>query len=70
MSQIRKRDVRRAVNRTSELLERNRDGSETLEAVLGPHDVRALNMLIRLGERFLLTPLRTATSARRSVVQS
>jgi len=54
MSQMRKTDVSRAITRAAEMLERNADSCETFEGILNRGDVRALNTLIHLGERFLL----------------
>jgi hypothetical protein len=54
MARIKKKDVRRAVARAAEMLERNSDGCDTFEGVLGREYVRALKTLIGLGEQSLL----------------
>jgi len=54
MTQIRKRDVRRAIDRAIEMLERNADGCDTFEGVLNRGYVRALKTLINLGGNFLV----------------
>jgi hypothetical protein len=54
MTQIRKKDVRRAIARAAEMFERNRDGCDTFEGVLARGYVRALKILIGLGEHFLV----------------
>ena len=53
MSQIRKKDVRRALERARELLERNASPYETFEGVLNRADVRALRTLLGLAEQFV-----------------
>lgn len=53
MAQIKKKDVRRAVAQAAEMLERNSDGCDTFEGVLGRGYVRSLKILIGLGEEFL-----------------
>ena len=54
MTQIRKKGVRRALAQAAEMLERNGDGCDTFEGVLGRGYVRALRILIVLGEQFLV----------------
>jgi hypothetical protein len=53
MSQIRKKDVHRALERARELLERNASPYETFEGVLNRADVRALETLVGLAEQFV-----------------
>jgi hypothetical protein len=54
MKPMRKRDVRRAVVRAREMLERNApDSCDTFEGVLGRGYVRTLRTLVLLGEEFL-----------------
>ena len=54
MAQIKKKDVRRAVVQAAEMLERNSDGCDTFEGVLGRGYVRSLKILTGLGKEFLL----------------
>lgn len=53
MSQIRKNEVRRAIVRAEEMLDRNASSYDTFEGVLNRGYVRALRTLIGLGEQFL-----------------
>ena len=53
VSQIRKKDVRWALERAGELLERNASPYETFEGVLNRADVRALRTLVGLAEQFV-----------------
>jgi len=53
MSNLTKKDVRRATVRARDMLERNADPCETFEGVLNRGYVRALRTFVRLGEQFL-----------------
>jgi hypothetical protein len=53
VSQMRKKDVRWALQRARELLERNACRYETFEGVLSRADVRALRALIGLADQFV-----------------
>lgn len=48
-----KREVRRAIRQAKNMLERNADPCETFEGILSREYVRALRVLVALGERFL-----------------
>lgn len=54
--------VRWAIQRTEQLLERNRDPIDTFEGVLNRSDVRALNTLVRVANASL-RPRRCTTSS-------
>jgi hypothetical protein len=49
----RKREVHTAILQAKDMLERNADPCETFEGVLSKGYVRALRVLVVLGERFL-----------------
>jgi hypothetical protein len=53
MPNLRKKDVRRAIIRAKDMLERNTNPCETFEGVLSPGYVRALRTFLVLAEDFL-----------------
>ena len=53
MQNLKKQEVRRAIRQAKNMLERNADPCETFEGVLSKEYVRALRVLVGLGERFL-----------------
>jgi len=53
MQNLKKQEVRRAIRQAKNMLERNADPCETFEGVLSKEYVRALRVLVVLGERFL-----------------
>lgn len=53
MKGIAKKEVRTAIVRAKEMLERNTDRSETFEGVLSRGYVRALQTLVGLGEKYI-----------------
>jgi len=55
MPNLRKKDVRRAIIRAKDMLERNADPCETFEGVLSRKYIRALRTLLALAEDFLAT---------------
>lgn len=60
MGRKEKEEIRFAVTRTRELLERNADHIETFYHVLNRVDVRALRVLLRLAEKNL-SPAKAST---------
>jgi hypothetical protein len=54
MRNPRKQEVQRAIRQAKDMLERNADRCETFEGVLSREYVRALRVLVVLGERFLV----------------
>jgi hypothetical protein len=54
MPNPRKREVHTAILQAKDMLERNADPCETFEGVLSKGYVRALRVLVVLGERFLV----------------
>jgi hypothetical protein len=53
MQNLKKQEVQRAIRQAKNMLERNADPCETFEGVLSKEYVRALRVLVALGERFL-----------------
>lgn len=53
MQNPRKQEVQRAIRQAKYMLERNADPCETFEGILSREYVRALRVLVVLGERFL-----------------
>jgi hypothetical protein len=53
MPNLRKRDVHKAIVQAKSMLERNADRCETFEGILSKEYVRALRVLVLLGEKFL-----------------
>ena len=53
VSKPKKKEVRRAIGRAKQMLQRNADPCETFEGVLSREYVRALRALVALGEQFL-----------------
>jgi len=53
MQNPKKQEVQRAIRQAKDMLERNGDPCETFEGVLSKEYVRALRVLVVLGERFL-----------------
>jgi hypothetical protein len=53
MPKVKKKEVRRAIVRAKDILERNADPCETFEGVLGPGYVQALRTLLAVAEDFV-----------------
>ena len=64
MPNPRKREVQTAILQAKAMLERNADPCETFEGVLSKEYVRALRVLVVLGERFIA---RGRSAARRAI---
>lgn len=53
MQNPKKQEIQRAIRQPKDMLERNADACETFEGVLSKEYVRALRVLVVLGERLL-----------------
>lgn len=53
MQNPKKQEVQRAIRQARHMLERNADPCETFEGILSREYVRALRVLVLIGERFL-----------------
>ena len=66
MSRIRKKEIRKAIVRAMDMLERNTNPCDTFEGVLNREYSRALGNLIALGKKFLAQRNLVSRSIRRS----
>jgi hypothetical protein len=64
MQNPKKQEVQRAIRQAKNMLERNADPCETFEGVLNREYVRALRVLVSLGNNFLA---RSKAAARRTL---